>query len=177
MSVTSIFKKKSFYFILIIVLAIIGYLVYVQVMNARYEASLEDNTVEIPVETEEILGRDDIYSAYLERHKDAIRPDYEVAVDVMNYSSAEMATAYDEYQGVNDVIISGEDGFVEWEVDVPKAGLYNISLDYYPIEGRGIDIERILYINGEMPFSGADTLSFSRIWTDGGEVRMDNRGN
>lgn len=177
MSVASIFKKKSFYFILIIVLAIVGYLVYVQVMNARYEASREDNVIDIPVETEEILGRDDIYSAYLERHKDAIRPDYEVTVDIKNYSSAEMVEAYDEYHGVNGVIISGEDGFIEWEVDIPKAGLYNISLDYYPIEGRGIDIERALYINGEMPFAGADTLSFSRIWTDGGEVRMDNRGN
>jgi ABC-type glycerol-3-phosphate transport system substrate-binding protein len=177
MSVASIFKKKSFYFILIIVLAIIGYLVYVQVMDARYEASKDDNVAQIPVETEEILGRDDIYSVYLERHRDAARPDYEVAVDVKNYSSAEMVEANDEYHGVKEVIISGEGGFVEWELDIPEAGLYNISFDYYPIEGRGIDIERTLYINGEMPFAGADTLAFSRIWTDGGEVRMDNRGN
>lgn len=177
MSVASIFKKKSFYFILIIVLAIVGYSVYVKIMNDRYEASKEDDLTNIKVETEKIVGRDDIYSAYLERHKDATRPDYEVAVDVRNYSSANMVESYDEYQGVKDVIISGEEGFVEWEVDVPEAGLYNISLDYYPIEGRGIDIERALYINGELPFAGADTLAFSRIWTDGGEIRMDNRGN
>lgn len=177
MSGASIFKKKSFYFILIIVLAIIGYSIYVKIMNDRYEASKEGNVVSAAVETEEIVGRDDIYSAYMERHKDAIKPDYEIAVDVLNYSSAEMVTAYDEYHGRNNVIISGEDGFVEWEVDIPKAGLYNIGLDYYPLEGRGIDAERIIYINGEIPFSGADTLTFSRIWTDGGDVKMDNRGN
>jgi ABC-type glycerol-3-phosphate transport system substrate-binding protein len=176
MSVASIFKKKSFYFILVIVLAIVGYMVYVKIMNARYEASRKEAIVE-PVETEKIAGRDDIYSAYLEKHKDAIRPDYEVTVDVMNYSSAELVEAYDEYEGVKNVIISGEEGYVEWEVDIPKAGFYNISLNYYPLEGRGIDIERALYINGELPFAGADTLTFSRIWTDGGEVRMDNRGN
>ena len=122
-------------------------------------------------------GQKDIYSVYLERHKDAIRPDYEITVDVKNYTSAELVEVYDEFQGRNGVIMSKEGGFVEWEVDIPKAGLYNISLDYFPIEGRGIDIERALYINGEMPFAGADTLAFSRIWTDAGEVRMDNRGN
>ena len=177
MSVASIFKKKSFYFILIIALAIIGYSVYVKIMNDRYEASKEAETVSEVMDTEKIMGREDIYSVYLERHKDAIRPDYEITVDVKNYTSAELVEVYDEFQGRNGVIMSKEGGFVEWEVDIPKAGLYNISLDYFPIEGRGIDIERALYINGEMPFAGADTLAFSRIWTDAGEVRMDNRGN
>lgn len=177
MSGASIFKKKSFYFILIIALAIIGYSVYVKIMNDRYEASQDGSVVSAAVETEEILGREDIYSAYLERHKDAKRPDYEIAVDVMNYSSADMVEVFSEYQGKNEVIISGEGGFVEWEVDIPEAGLYHISMDYHPIEGRGIDIERAIYINQEMPFAGADTLSFARIWTDAGEVRVDNRGN
>jgi hypothetical protein len=48
------------------------------------------------------------------------------------------------------------------------------SMQYVQREGRnllcqlskGIDIERALYINGEIPFSGADTLTFSRIWTE-----------
>ena len=177
MSAASILKKKSFYFILIIVLAIIGYLVYVKIMNNRYDASHKDNVAEIRVETEEIVGRDDIYSAYIERHKDAIRPDYEVAVDLINYSSADIAKALDEFHGRKEVVVSGEGGFLEWEVDIPEAGMYNIGLEYYPLEGRGIDIERTIYINGEMPFAGADTLTFSRVWADGGEVRMDNRGN
>lgn len=177
MSVTSIFKKKSFYFILVIVLAIVGYSVYVKVMNERYDASKEDDIASAAVEMEEIIGREDIYSAYLERHKEASKPNHEIAIDVMNYSSAELSEAYGEYQGRNDVIVSQEDGYVEWDVEIPEAGLYNISLDYYPIEGRGIDIERILYINGEMPFSGADTLTFTRVWTDGGEIKLDNRGN
>lgn len=177
MSVASIFKKKSFYFILVIVMAIIGYAVYVKIMNERYEASKQDDIVAVAVDTEEIVGRDDIYTAYLERHKDATKPDHEITIDITNYSLAEKVEAYNEYLGKKEVIVSLEDGFVEWEVDIPEAGLYNISLDYYPLEGRGIDIERALYINGEIPFSGADTLTFSRIWTDAGEVKMDNRGN
>ena len=40
-----------------------------------------------------------------------------------------------------------------------------------------MDIERKLYINGEVPFLGADTLIFTRMWTDAGPVRTDNQGN
>lgn len=177
MSVASIFKKKSFYLILIIVLAIVGYSIYVKIANDRFETAHQDETVEAPLETEEILGRDDIYSAYLERHKDAVRPDHKISVDVTNYSSAEKVEKYEEYEGKENVLISDEGGYVEWTVDIPKAGLYNISVDYYPIEAKGIDIERALLINGELPFSGADMLTFSRVWTDAGEIRKDNRGN
>jgi len=177
MSVASIFKKKSFYFVLIIVLAIIGYAVYVRIMNARYEASKQDYIEVAAADAEEITGRKDIYTAYLEKYKDAGKPEYEIKVDIKNYSLADKAEAYDEYLGKKDVVVCREEGFVEWEVDIPQAGLYNIYLEYYPLEGRGIDIERALYINGEIPFSGADTLVFSRIWTDAGEVKKDNRGN
>ena len=45
------------------------------------------------------------------------------------------------------------------------------------MESRGVDVERELYINDVMPFAGADTLRFSRLWVDGGEVRKDNQGN
>ena len=147
-----------------------------RIANERYEASLTSEDIK-PVETEEIVGRDDIYSAYLERYKEASKPNHMIVVDIKNYSLAEKTDAYNEYLGKKDVVVSHEEGFVEWEVDIPEAGLYNISLDYYPLEGRGIDIERALYINGVMPFSGSDTLTFSRVWTDAGEIRMDNRGN
>ena len=45
------------------------------------------------------------------------------------------------------------------------------------MESRGIDVERELAINGEVPFAGASTLSFSRLWTDSGDIRKDNQGN
>ena len=177
MLTSSIFKKKSFYFIFVLVLLIVAYLTYVKVMNQRYDASNEEDMVWGTVERNKIAGRDDIYSAYLERHKGVLKPDHEISIDVCNYFLAHMSKTYRTYQGRNDVVITEEGGYVEWEVEVPETGLYNISLDYYPIEGRGVDIERALYINGGIPFSGADTLTFTRIWTDGGQIRLDNRGN
>jgi len=55
--------------------------------------------------------------------------------------------------------------------------MYNIVLVYLTVDSRGVDMQRALYINGELPFSGAADLCFSRLWTDGGEVRKDNQGN
>ena len=57
------------------------------------------------------------------------------------------------------------------------AGLYNIYVEYYPVESRGIDIERAIYVNGEIPFTGADVVTFHRIWGDVGEITTDNQGN
>ena len=42
-------------------------------------------------------------------------------------------------------------------------------------------MERMLLINGEVPFSGADTLTFSRVWVDDlandKEFQTDKNGN
>ena len=177
MSVMSIFRKKSFYVCLILVLAVVGYMVYVKIMNDRFEATEGADGSVKAVESKEDINREDTYNVYLENHKDAIKPDSEVVVDVLNYAAADQVEKYDEFEGKENVLVSQEGGYVEWKVNIPEAGMYNISLDYFPIKSKGIDIERALYINGEIPFSGADTFTFSRVWADNGEKKMDNRGN
>ncbi len=74
-------------------------------------------------------------------------------------------------------MLTADESELTWKVNIPKAGLYNIRLDYLTVESRGVDIEREIAINGEVPFTGASTLCFSRLWTDANEVRKDNQGN
>ena len=38
-------------------------------------------------------------------------------------------------------------------------------------------MERVVYINGEIPFEDARNISFTRLWADGGEPKVDNQGN
>ena len=118
------------------------------------------------------------YSEYQAAHKNAITPEITVPVDIFAYD-AEKSTGtsvISNYQG-KDVVLTDQTSYVVWTVDVPQAGFYNLSMEYICPPSRNVDIERILYINGEMPFRGADTLSFSRLWKDGGEIKYDNRGN
>ena len=73
---------------------------------------------------------------------------------------------------------------ISWEVNVPESGFYNILIRYKTTKSRGVDIERTLLIDGEVPFTGATMLTFNRLWTDDpaskkadGSYRTDNQGN
>ena len=81
-------------------------------------------------------------------------------------------------------VFQPDGGLTTWKVTVPKSGFYNVLINYKTTQSRGVDIERELLINGELPFSGADSLTFSRLWTDDpaskkpdGSYRTDNQGN
>ena len=116
------------------------------------------------------IGRSNTYTAYLEKYKD---------LPVVTEGAEVELAAFEGNGGkvCNEGVLTEEGSDLTWKVTVPQAGLYNIRLDYLTVESRGIDIEREIAINGEVPFSGASTLCFSRLWTDAGAVRKDNQGN
>ena len=87
-------------------------------------------------------------------------------------------------------ITQADDSVDEFTFTVSQAGFYNMYLKYQTIEGYSSSIERILKIKGpneseaEVPFAGADTLTFSRVWVDSdeaytseGKLKTDTRGN
>lgn len=124
------------------------------------------------------IARDDTYAKYLAKYEGVAAPDAEVEVDLFNYlPSSQGVSVLKDVDGESQVLQSDETGFTEWEVDIPETGMYSLYLEYYPIESRGIDIERAVYINGELPFYGADAITFSRVWADSAEIVKDNQGN
>lgn len=122
--------------------------------------------------------RDD-YEVYLSQHKDAPYPDESITIDAVDFIAAEPAV--DIVEGLGGIpgkaVKTDEEGYIEWKVNINKAGLYNIKIEYYPIKGRGSSIERELWINGKLPFFGAGHLTFSRVWSDAEPIKQDNRGN
>ncbi|MEJ6950137.1 extracellular solute-binding protein [Natronospora cellulosivora (SeqCode)] len=119
------------------------------------------------------------YDEYLHLYSDYSRPDQEIIISAFDYTDTDMDIQIAENLGDEniDAIITEESGFVEYEFYVDEAGFYNISLDYFPVEGRTSDITRGLKINGEFPFEDARYLDFFRVWVNDGEIRKDNRGN
>lgn len=80
-----------------------------------------------------------------------------------------------EYDGVQ-AVYAPTDGTVVWSFDAAEYGLtsaakYCITIEYYPVEGKPASAERIFRINGEVPFSEARSITFSKVWkntyTDG----------
>ena len=77
----------------------------------------------------------------------------------------------------DDILMTDEVSLVEYVVNIEQAGFYWLNISYLPVPSRGIPVERALYINGRVPFLGADRLNFQRIWSDDGASRFDNQGN
>ncbi len=66
-------------------------------------------------------------------------------------------------------ILTSEDSLTEFEVNIPETGMYNMSLEYFPTAGKNSDIERAIFIDGELPFKEMSLVTFSRVWTAKGE--------
>lgn len=116
------------------------------------------------------IGRSNTYTAYLEKYADlpAVTEAVEVDLAAFEGEGGEVCA---------DGLMTADNSDLTWKVNMPQAGLYNIRLEYLSVDSRGVDIEREIAINGEVPFSGASTLCFTRLWTDANEVRKDNQGN
>ncbi|GGG53429.1 ABC transporter substrate-binding protein [Paenibacillus radicis (ex Gao et al. 2016)] len=120
------------------------------------------------------------YDSYLQTHQNAARPDRNIVVQGGSYTFAEGM----EPKKVNDAgdrqgnfVETGDSGSIGWDVTIPEDGLYNLSLRYFTVDGKASSIERMLMIDGEVPFSGARSFLFPRIWTDEKAMEQDNRGN
>lgn len=88
----------------------------------------------------------------------------------------EVLKDYKEMKG--DSLYTDEEGLIEWEVTVEEDGLYNMAVTYYPIEGKSSDIERGIFIDGQLPFSEANLVKFNRFWINALEdIQQDNQGN
>jgi ABC-type glycerol-3-phosphate transport system substrate-binding protein len=122
-------------------------------------------------------GRTNTYPRYMERYSDAPAGERDIPVNIFSWTSAQGVSVLENFENEARVLRTEEVSYVEYNVNVEKAGLYSIKMEYFPVESRGIAVERILYINGEVPFLGADRLTFQRVWGDSGSSRFDNQGN
>lgn len=120
--------------------------------------------------------RQGTYTGYMALHREAGYPRYDVEIDLAGYISGEGVETCTA-KGAGAALYTGDNSSVTWEVDIPEAGFYNVFLRYLTVESRGVAVERALYINGSLPFEDAGNLAFTRLWTDDGEVRVDNQGN
>jgi len=157
--------------LLIVLLFVIGSLFPDKDFREKYEGFDLSSSTEMQSSTR-------TYSEYLELYSKKKEAKQTVKVDVFAYDEDKSygVRVQDDYLGKK-VVVTEDRSSITWNVDVQEEGFYNISMEYVCISSRNVEMERILYINGEVPFSGADILSFARLWKDGGEVKFDNQGN
>lgn len=121
------------------------------------------------------------YKNYITQYDTTKRPDKEYVIDAKDYVRAENMDVqeYEDYEGVEGTsVFTDEKGLIEYEVDIQEEGFYDISLQYYPIEGKSASIQRGIFVDGVLPYYQLNLVEFSRIWVNGvTEWERDNRGN
>ncbi len=172
--------KKLHIILLAALIFMIGFLTVESVWLKNRTNYKEFNVEPFDDESYDELSYFDIsdYYTYLDEHDTVFPSNVNITVEGQEYKSVDGEhLKMDSYEGVDDVLLTDESGSVTWEVNVPTAGYYNLNLNYYPYEGKSSTIERSLLINDEVPFEGAESIAFYRIWSNATEVKQDVNGN
>jgi ABC-type glycerol-3-phosphate transport system substrate-binding protein len=172
---------KKFYLFLIVFFSLFSGFI---VIDALW-LSNNHNFLSFNVETNDNSQIDELsyfsmsdYYQYIESHNNYFPRNVNITIAALDYE--EIIGTYEEFsdfQEVDNVLLTGEDSTITWNFDIPESGLYNLILDYYPYSGKSSNIERKLYINGVVPFSNAQNMTFHRIWGNATDVISDINGN
>lgn len=140
-------------------------------------------------EYEDIIGTYNIddsipdYITYSAEYENSDRPENELIVSadsVVRYEENSVKAEkvlYENYEGkAGNSIYTSEESLVEFEFTVEKAGFYNMSVEYYPVPGKNSDIERSIFIDGELPFKELSLVTFSRVWSVEAETTINENG-
>lgn len=106
------------------------------------------------------------YGEYLQNYVRASHPGVSIPVDLVNGITESEGIRYENVAERNNVLISEEEGFFEFKVTVPEAGMYSFKADYFPVEGKSSSIQRNITINGESYYNEASTATLDRIYID-----------
>lgn len=114
------------------------------------------------------------YADYAVIHEDAVRPAAVITVEAdafIRYEDEGVAAQPQilaDYAGMaGNAVLTGEESLIEWPLSVPESGLYDMSVLYYPYEGKNSAIQRAFFIDGELPYGEMAMVEFYRVWRNG----------
>lgn len=122
------------------------------------------------------------YTAYHEKNSNTDNAHKDITVSANTaviLKGAELQPFYSSPSGMkkNNVLVFESGAYAVFEVDIPADALYNIELDYLPLEGNGNNIGFSLMIDGEIPFAEAENMVLPRMYKNSPEKRFDEYGN
>ncbi len=116
------------------------------------------------------ISYEESYQRYLtENGYDGTLSEDIVEIDMTGFKASEDMEAYFGEEGV----VTEDSGKITWNFKVQTAGFYNLELGYIALPGTTSDIQRKIYIDGEIPYDALSQVVFSRYWTDE-DIRVKN---
>ncbi|MBR2405459.1 MAG: extracellular solute-binding protein [Clostridia bacterium] len=118
------------------------------------------------------------YIEYYEKYSGKDKPQTPVVVGVENVIATENAEkSATTQENVAGTLLNKDNGWIEWQVEIPESGIYNLTTEYYPLADSGRSISLKVTIDGAAPYVEAQTLALPRIWKDAGDPVVDELGN
>lgn len=161
-------------------------LTIVPVGLADGEAGADGAVVDTEAEGKDVTDQSEVgtYLTYYTAHAGTARPSDTVIATVENLTGSEKADKQTDTKDDKVGAYVAEDNlWVEWTIEVPTTGVYNMTLDYYALQDSGRDVTFSVKIDGQTPFTEAGVLTLPRLWKDDpngfkdGEFLRDNTGN
>lgn len=178
-------KGKRILSLLMSMLLLLNSFAVVQASGANNEAGgvpLKDKYVGF--EGKEVVGDySDLQEApsYLEYvtnvidSKDSISEDFEIAIDSVRDHNGE-TLPLEEHEGREAFIWSHETNYIEFDVEMPESGIFQVEFDYYLQTGESIPGIRSLYIDEQYPFEESNELIFYKYFKDKNEPILNSLG-
>ncbi|MBQ9080149.1 MAG: extracellular solute-binding protein [Clostridia bacterium] len=105
------------------------------------------------------------YDEYSDKYSSVKRAESEIVINGTNYNkeatNAEVSVG--TYDGVEALYTPGS-GTVAWNVKIDETAKYSLILEVYPNEGKATSIQRILRIDGSIPFAEARYITIPKVW-------------
>lgn len=138
----------------------------------------------IPVTAEEtetagepsaVTADEESYYAYYTRYSGTPMASAELPLALGDGTLSAEGAGRLEYLG-EDAVRLEPDGYIEWSFTVPEEARYTLQIRYAAAQDDGRDLTIGLQLDGQTPFTQAESTPLSRIWQDG-PARQDSRGN
>jgi ABC-type glycerol-3-phosphate transport system substrate-binding protein len=100
-----------------------------------------------------------------------------IVINAVDFAKATQTVKQNDKTLSRDVLLTGSDSAVSWNVEVPRDGSYSIEVLYLPVQGAGGNIARTFKIDGNLPFAECYNLEFSRCYVDSSDITADAKGN
>lgn len=138
----------------------------------------------IPVTAEEtetagepsaVTADEESYYAYYTRYSGTPMASAELPLALGDGTLSAEGAGRLEYLG-EDAVRLEPDGYIEWSFTIPEEARYTLQIRYAAAQDDGRDLTIGLQLDGQTPFTQAESTPLSRIWQDG-PARQDSRGN
>ena len=123
------------------------------------------------------------YAGYLAKYPE-VRPDAVIEVDAgdfVRYEDHDREATPEIFSGfegmAGDSVLTSENSLIEFDFRVEQAGFYDLSLVYYPVEGKNSAIQRSIFLDGALPYEELSLVEFQRVWKmDAPEAAVNEEG-